>query len=228
MSGFFLTALLPIQKEHHYYVPNRNFLPFNGKPMYEYMIQKLLAITQFESIVIITDSEEVKKYCEWNGRLRVFDLPSSLTGEDVSSDKVTSHILEKISGEHFIEVQSFNPLVTNYTLESFVKQYIEYAVPGEYFDSLFTIQRHELRNYDLDKRELNNNFLFTIFENKILHGFNRTNFRKHGNCKVGKMAMPYEIKEVENTLLDSDTNYELAKLVFANRDKFPAVFHSGI
>ena len=228
MSGFFLTALLPIQKEHYYYLPNRNFLPFNGKPMYQHMIGKLLAVEQFESIVIITDSDEVKEYCKWNGRLRVFDLPAALTGEDVVSDKVTAHILEKISGEHFIELQSFNPLVTQFTLESFIKQYIDYIVPGEYFDSLFSIQRHELRNYDVNKRELNNEFLFTIFENKILHGFNRTNFRGNGNRKVGKMHMPYEVREVENTLLDSETNYELAKLVFTNRDKFPAIFHSGI
>ena len=54
MSNFYLTALLPIQKEHHYYLPNRNFLPFNGKPMYQHMIEKLLAIPEFESIVINT------------------------------------------------------------------------------------------------------------------------------------------------------------------------------
>ncbi|WP_406845334.1 cytidylyltransferase domain-containing protein [Flavobacterium soyae] len=228
MSYFYLTALLPIQKEYPSHVlPNRNFLPFNGKPMYQYMIEKLLKFTQFESIVINTDSDEVKEYCKWNGRLRIIDRPESLIGEDIKSDLITAHTLEKISGEHFIEFQSFNPLVTNYTIDSFIKQYMDHIVPGEYFDSVFSIQRYELRNYDLEKREMNDEFQFSIIENGILHGFTRTSFRKHGK-KIGKTVSAFEVKEIENTLLDSDTNYELVKLVFANQDKFPAIFHSGV
>ncbi|KAF2338344.1 cytidylyltransferase domain-containing protein [Flavobacterium tistrianum] len=228
MSNFYLTALLPIQKEYPPHVlPNRNFLPFNGIPMYQYMIEKLLKFTQFESIVINTDSDEVKEYCKWNGRLRIIDRPKSLIGEDIKSDLITAYTLEKISGEHFIEFQSFNPLVTNYTLDSFIKQYMDQIVAGEYFDSVFSIQRYELRNYDLEKREMNDEFQFSIIENGILHGFTRTSFRKQGK-KIGKMASAFEVKEIENTLLDSDANYELAKLVFANQDKFPAVFHSGV
>ncbi|WP_166922021.1 cytidylyltransferase domain-containing protein [Flavobacterium poyangense] len=229
MSNFYLTALLPIQKEYSVHtLPDRNFLPFNGKPMYKYIIEKLLAFPQFESIVINTDSDEVKEYCKWNGRLRIIDRPESLTGDDVKSDDITAHTLEKISGEYFIEFQSFNPLVTNYTIDNFIKQYMDYIVPGEYFDSICSIQRHELRNFDINTRELNDEFQFVVFENGILHGFTRSAFLKQGKRKIGKTAMLSEIKEVENTLLDSNTNYELAKLVYANRDKFPAVFHSGV
>lgn len=228
MSDFYLTALLPIQKEYNYYLPNRNFLRFNSKPMYQYMIEKLLAFPQFESIVINTDSDEVKDYCKWNGKLRIIDRPESLMGEEVTNDMITTHTLENISGEHFIEFQCFNPLVTNYTIESFIKQYMDYIVPNEFFDSLLSMQRHELRNYDIAKRELNDEFPFVIFENRIIQGFNRTTFKRQGNKKFGKMAMLFEIKEIENTLVDSEANYELAKLVYANRDKFPSVFHSGV
>ncbi|WP_316632447.1 cytidylyltransferase domain-containing protein [uncultured Flavobacterium sp.] len=228
MSKIILTALLPIQKEYPSHVlPNRNFLPFNGKPMYQYMIEKLLKFDQFESIVINTDSEEVKEYCKWNGKLRIFDRPKSLIGEDIKSDQITAYTLEKISGEHFIEFQSFNPLVTNYTINSFIKQYKDYVATGGHFDSVYSIQRYELRNYDLEKREMNDEFQFSLIENGILYGFTRTSFRKHGK-KIGKTIMLSEVKEIENTLLDSETNYELAKLVFANQDKFPAIFHSGV
>jgi CMP-N-acetylneuraminic acid synthetase len=196
--------------------------------MYQYMIEKLLKLDEFESIVINTDSDEVKEYCKWNGKLRVIDRPESLTGEDVKSDMITAHTLEKISGEHFIEFQSFNPLLTNYTIKDFIKIYMEYVVPGEYFDSSYSIQRHELRNYDINKRELNDEYPFVIFENGILHGFTRSVFYKNRNRKIGKMPMITEVREVENTLLDSNTNYELAKLVYANQDKFPAIFHSGV
>lgn len=227
MSNFHLTALLPIQKEFPHYLPNRNFLPFNGKPMYQYMIEKLLKFDQFESIVINTDSEEVKEYCKWNGKLRVIDRPKHLIGEDVKSDQITAYTLEKISGEHFIEIQSFNPLVTHFTIESFIKMYIDFIVPGEYYDSVFSIQRYELRNFDIDKMEMRDDFPFSIIENGILYGFNRTTFRKHQK-KLGKTVMLSDVKEIENTLLDSETNYELTKLVFANQDKFPAIFHSGV
>lgn len=227
MSNPIITALLPIQKEFPYYLTNRNFLEFNGKPVYQYMIEKLLKIDAFESIVINTDSEEVKEYCKRNGKLRIIDRPKSLIGEDIKSDLITSYTLDKISGEHFIEIQSFNPLLTQFTIESFIKEYLDFIVPGEYHDSLFSMQRYELRNYDIDKREMKDDFSFSIIENGILHGFNRTTFRKNRK-KIGKMATLFDVKEIENTLLDSETNYELTKLVFANQDKFPAIFHSGV
>lgn len=227
MSHPILTALLPIQKEFPYYLTNRNFLEFNGKPVYQYMIEKLLKIDAFESIVINTDSEEVKEYCKWNGKLRIIDRPNSLIGENVKSDQITAYTLAKISGEHFIEIQSFNPLLTQFTIESFIKLYLDFIVPGEYYDSLFSMQRYELRNYDLDKREMNDEFPFSLIENGILHGFNRTTFSKNRK-KIGKINMLSDVKEIENTLLDSDSNYELVKLVFANQDKFPAIFHSGV
>ncbi|RKR04893.1 CMP-N-acetylneuraminic acid synthetase [Flavobacterium sp. 90] len=227
MSHPIFTALLPIQKEFSYYLPNRNFLEFNGKPVYQYMIEKLLKIDAFESIVINTDSEEVKEYCKWNGKLRIFDRPQSLIGEDIKSDLITAYTLDKIGGEHFIEIQSFNPLLTQFTIESFIKLYTDFIIPGEYHDSVFSIQRYELRNYDLDKREIKDDFPFTIIENGILHGFSRSNFKKYRK-KIGPVAMLSDVREIENTLLDSDSNYELVKLIFANQDKFPAIFHSGV
>lgn len=227
MSNPIFTALLPIQKEFSYYLPNRNFLEFNGKPVYQYMIEKLLKIDAFESIVINTDSDEVKEYCKSNGKLRIIDRPKSLIGEDIKSDLITSYTLDKIGGEHFIEIQSFNPLLTQYSIENFIKLYIDLIVSGEYYDSLFCMQRYELRNYDSDKMEIRDEFPFSIIENGILYGFNRTTFRKNRK-KIGKMATLFDVKEIENTLLDSETNYELVKLVFANQDKFPAIFHSGV
>ncbi|WP_337965995.1 hypothetical protein [uncultured Flavobacterium sp.] len=227
MSNPIFTALLPIQKEFSHYLPNRNFLEFNGKPVYQYMIEKLLKIDAFESIVINTDSDDVKEYCKSNGKLRIIDRPKSLIGEDIKSDLITAYTLDKIGGEHFIEIQSFNPLLTQFTIESFIKEYTDLIVNGEYYDSFFSIQRYELRNYDLDKREMKDDFPFSIIENGILYGFNRTTFRKNRK-KIGKMATLSDVKEIENTLLDSETNYELVKLVFANQDKFPAIFHSGV
>ncbi len=227
MSNPIFTALLPIQKEFPHYLPNRNFLEFNGKPVYQYMIEKLLKIDAFESIVINTDSDDVKEYCKSNGKLRIIDRPKSLIGEDIKSDLITAYSLDKIGGEHFIEIQSFNPLLTQFTIESFIKEYTDLIVNGEYYDSFFSIQRYELRNYDLDKREMKDDFPFSIIENGILYGFNRTTFRKNRK-KIGKMATLSDVKEIENTLLDSETNYELVKLVFANQDKFPAIFHSGV
>lgn len=222
-----LTALLPIQSEFHFYLPNRNFLLFDGKPMYRIMIETLLSIERLERIIINTDSEEVKEYCKWNGRLAVIDRPESLKGEDITSDMITAYDLEKISGEHFLQVQSFNPLVKKASIETAIAMYYDFIVHAEekYYDSVFSMQRRELRNYDLDKRVLKDDYQFVIFEDRILNVFSRTDFRKQGNRKVGKMAMMYDIREIENTIVDSEASYELVKLVHANQSKFPAVFN---
>ncbi|HEY0176193.1 MAG TPA: hypothetical protein VGC08_07440 [Pedobacter sp.] len=227
MSQSSIIALLPVQKEFSYYLKNRNFLPFDGKPMYQYMIAKLLAVPQIERLVVNTDSEEVKAFCQSNDKITIVDRPDTLTGENITSDMITAYDLQKVPGEHFIEVQSFNPLLTSRSIEAAINQYFDYIFEG-YFDSVFSMQRYELRGYDLDKRELNNEYQFVIFESRILHLFNRTNFLNQGKKKIGKMAMMTEIGEVENTSADSDINYELTKLVYANQDKFPHIFRSGL
>ena len=224
MNASTITALMPILKGSFYYVSNRNFLPFDGKPMYQYMIEKLLAVTQIEKIVINTDAEEIKEFYRTNEKILIVDRPDEFIDEYVASDLITAYTLEKVKGEHFIEIQSFNPLLTINSIGSAIDQYFQYIEEG-YFDSVFSMQRHESRAYDLDKRALIEEFPFVIFENRILNVFNRTNFKKQGNKKVGKSAMMYEIKEVEHTLVDSDTNYQLAKLVFENKEKFPNVFY---
>ncbi len=225
-----ITALLPILQKVDYYVPNRNFLPFGGKPMYQFMIEKLLSVPQIEKIVINTDSDEVKQFCKSNGKIVIIDRPESLTGDDIMSDRITEYDLGKVSGEHFIEVQSFNPILTKRSLETAINQYFDFIVNAEetYFDSLFSLQRYEMRNYDLDTRQLKDDYMYTIIENRILHVFSRTNFRKQGNKKIGKQAMGFEIMSGENTLVDSDTNYEIAKLIYANKDKFKEIYYSEI
>ena len=227
-----ITALLPIREKFDFYAPDRNFRVFDGRPIYQVMIDKLMAVSQIDRIVINTDAQEVKDFCSSNSRITIIDRPEELRGDDVPSDKITAYDLEKVSGEHFIEVQSFNPLLTKYSIEAVIHQYFQFIIDvnaeESYFDSIFSMQRHEMRSYDLDKRELMDEYPFVIFENRILHVFNRKNFLSQGNHKVGKMAMMFEVKEVENTLVDSDTNYELVKLVHANQDKFPGIFHSGI
>lgn len=224
-----ITALLPVQKEYHrFYAPDRNFLPFAGKPMYQFMIDKLLSIPLIGHIVINTDAEEVKQHCRNHPRITVIDRPEILVGEDIDSDLITAYTLDQVEGEHFVEIQSFNPLLTRFSITSIIRQYFDHInIPDNFYDSIFSSNRCELRHYDLDQRALNDEYPFVIFENRILHTFSRTNFRKNGNRKIGKMAMLFETREIENTLVDSETNYALARLVYENMNKFPSVFHSG-
>lgn len=228
MSKYSIIALLPVRQAFPFYLQDRNFLPFDGQPMYRFMISKLLSVPEISCLVVDTDSDEVKAFCSADPRITVIDRPEMLRDENIASDQITAYNLQQVEGEHFIEIQSFNPLLTKFSISSAIRQYFDYVGREEHdFDSVFSMQRHEQLHYNLDTRSLDNAYPFVIFENRILHVFNRTSFKSQGNKKVGRTAMLFEVREVENTLVDSESNYELAKLVYANQKEFPAIFHSG-
>ena len=55
-----IIAILPI-KQISERLPNKNFNLFNGKPLYIWMVKKLLSINLIDKIIINTDSSIIQK-----------------------------------------------------------------------------------------------------------------------------------------------------------------------
>ncbi len=235
-----ITALITVQETHNTVnsnLPDSHVKDFGGKPLFQLMIDKLLNVKTIDKIVVTTDSDKVKKIYGNNAKISVIPLPdpTTLSSENSSeriledmptSDWFTTHALKKSTGEHFMQVQCINPLLSVQTIENAIEHYYNYVLNDEYqqFDSVMSLSRIEKRLYDNSNYPgpvtLRNEPHFVIFEDTIFHIFNRASFAKNNNQKLGKNPMFFEVPEIENLAVDSPASYKLAKLTFDNIELF--------
>src|SRR5688572_22731294 len=116
-----ITALITVQEDAGYYLHNGNFVLFGGKPMFEVMIEKLLRVEYIGRIVVTTDSERVRTALAGESKVDLIGYPENFSGDPniemvetmPTSDKMTAHALhQEAYGEHFMQVQPNNPLLT--------------------------------------------------------------------------------------------------------------------
>ncbi|ASS48468.1 MAG: hypothetical protein A3D31_08095 [Candidatus Fluviicola riflensis] len=233
-----ITALITVQQtnnSNNSSLPDSHLKDFGGKPLYQLMIEKLLAVTAINRIVITTDVAAVRTKYAGNNKISVIDFPNPETfSDDVSqrileemptSDRNTANSLDKIQGEHFMQTQCINPLLSVRTIEDAIERYYDYVLNDEYkqFDSVMSLYRLEKRLYDSSDYPtitLRDEPHFVIFEDTVFNIFNRAAFNRNGKKKFGKNPMFYEVPEIESLTVESPTSYTMAKLAYDNKGLF--------
>ncbi len=231
-----ITALITVQRTNNSNLPDSHIKDFGGLPLFQITIDKLLAVKAIHKIVISTDSDLVKKTYGSNGKISIIGLPhpdkfsdqhatERILEEMPTSDLITAHSLEKTDGEHFMQTQCINPLLSVKTIEEVIERYYMYVINAEHkqFDSVMSLCRIEKRLYDNSNYPaitLRNDPHFVIFEDTIFHVFNRTAFLKNNKQKSGNNPMFFEVPEIENLAIESPATYKLVKLVYDNKNLF--------
>ncbi len=230
-----ITALMTIQENNNSNLPDSHLKDFGGKPLFQLMVEKLLAVKAINHLVITTDSEKVSKMYSDTPAISILNVPNPATlSSDTSkrileemptSDRFTAHSLEQIPGEHFMQTQCINPLLSIRTIEDVIERYYTYVLNDEYrqFDSVMSLSRIEKRLYDSSNYPaiiLRNEPHFVIFEDTIFHIFNRTAFTRNNQKKFGKNPMFFEVPEIENLAIETPMSYTLAKLAYENKNLF--------
>ncbi len=230
-----ITALITIQENNNSYLPDSHLKEIGGKPLFQLMIEKLLAVKAINRIVITTDSEKVRKMYGSNSTISIMDCPNPDTlsndttkrilDEMPTSDRNTAHALEKTAGEHFMQTQCINPLLSVKTIEDAIERYYNYVLNDEYkqFDSVMSLYRIEKRLYDSSNYPaiiLRDDPHFVIFEDTVFNIFNRTAFVRNNQKKFGKNPMFFEVPEIESLAVETPTSYTLAKLAYDNKGLF--------
>jgi CMP-N-acetylneuraminic acid synthetase len=234
-----ITALITIQEIHNSInsiLTDAHVKDFGGKPLFQLMIDKLLSVNAIDKIVVTTDSDKVKKIYGNNSKISIISLPdpATLSSENSAeriledmptSDWFTANALKKTTGEHFMQTQCINPLLSLQTIEDAIERYY-YVLNDEYkqFDSVMSLYRVEKRLYDNSNYPnpvtLRNDPHFVIFEDNVFHIFNRSAFTKNNHQKLGKNPMFFEVPEIESLTVESPVSYQLARLAFENKQLF--------
>lgn len=224
-----ITALIFIKKNSER-VPGKNFRPFNGKPLFTIILDRLDKMECIDKILVDTDSEEVLEYVSHLQKGVGIERPVELSGDTISANELIKYDIEYSEAEHFFQTHCTNPLLTENTIEFAIEQYFA-AIPQ--YDSLFSVTKIQNRVYYDGRAPINHakgktlrtQDLTPVFEeNASFFIFSRTSFVYSGGDRIGSRPLLFEVSPIEAVDIDYEEDFLLAELIDRNKKDFPQIF----
>lgn len=218
-----LAALLPM-KAHSSRVPHKNFREIAGKPLYRWMLDKLLEADFIDEVVINTDAQELLGNNDLaHPRLRLRSRPEAIRGDEVSMNRVIENDLAHTEADHFLMTHTTNPALTLNTLQQAFERYRRGLDSGQ--DSLFGVNRHQTRFYTQDGTPVNHdpsNLIPTqdlepwFEENSCFYFFSKCSFQSTG-ARIGTAPLMHETPKLESCDIDEWDDWHLAELILKSQ-----------
>ncbi len=211
-----IVALVPM-RHHSQRVPGKNYRPLAGKPLYQYIIETLLAVPQIDEILVDTDSPPVMDGLRADyPQVRVVERPAALRSDDLPMNEILAYDMSLAEADFYLQTHSTNPLLRAETvtraIETFLAQY-----PAR--DSLFGVTRWQTRLYDQLGRAINHNPAILLQtqdlppvyeENSCLYIFTRENLLARRN-RIGLRPLMFEIPRLEAVDIDEEADFQIAE-----------------
>lgn len=216
-------ALLPM-KANSERVVGKNFKHLAGKPLFQWILESLLAVDEVDIIVINTDAREL---LQANGlketeRVVIRDRSPELCGDLVSMNLILNDDIKNVPADTYLMTHATNPLITANTICRALESY-DGRPAG--VDSLFTVNKVQTRFYRSDMTAVNHdpdNLIRTqdleewFEENSCLYVFSEESFRESG-ARIGKNPMFFVTPALESVDIDGPDDWELAEALLEQR-----------
>jgi CMP-N-acetylneuraminic acid synthetase len=211
-----VVALLPM-KANSERVKGKNFKIFNGKPLFRWMLDTLLAIKEIDQVIINTDAREIlaENGLTETDRIIIRDRNSGICGDMVSMNLVIEDDVENINSDIYLMTHTTNPLMTAKTVVDALESFQIRKNNGS-ADSLFTVDKIQTRFYRKDCSAVNhdpNNLLRTqdlepwFEENSNLYIFTKEAFSRT-NARIGSKPMMFETPKFESIDIDTPADWD--------------------
>ncbi len=216
-----VVALLPM-KANSERVKGKNFKIFGGKPLFFWMLDKLLSIEEIDQVVINTDARDFLSAAGVTDRDRLIirDRPTKICGDFVSMNVVIEDDLKNTDADVYLMTHTTNPLLKVDSIKSALRMF-ETGLEDNTCDSLFTVCDTRERFYDLNGNPLNHdpsNLVRTqdldpIFrENSNLYLFTKKSFART-QARIGTNPIMFVTKPIESTDIDTPEDWDLAETI---------------
>lgn len=217
-------VLVPM-KGHSERVPNKNMKDFNGKPLYHWIVNAVLASSYVKEVIINTDSDIIKNDAHQNFQnVRIINRPESLHGDFVSMNAIIEYDLQNTEGEYFMQTHSTNPLIHPATFNKAIETYFSNL---DKCDSVFAVTKWQTRLYWEDTSPINHNpeellrtqDLPPVFEeNSNFYIFSKESFFKNKK-RIGNKPMMVEVPKLEAIDIDNPEDFVVAELLHKMMNK---------
>jgi CMP-N-acetylneuraminic acid synthetase len=203
-----MIAILPLRKNSQR-LKNKNIKKINGKPLYKFILEKLLKLKYIDKVIITTDY----KFKSFHKKLIIIERPKNLRN-NCSMNLVIKDVLDKVNGDDFIQLHATSPLLKSKTIKEAIKYYRKYG-----FDSLFSVTKIQKRFWNNKNKPLNHKIknspttqsLKVLYEeNSGFYIFNRKTFLKRNN-RIGVKPKLFEINKQEAFDIDDNDDFNIVK-----------------
>ena len=217
-----LAALVPM-RHHSQRVPGKNYRPLAGKPLYQHILETLIAVPEIDTVMVDTDSEPVMDGVQrLFPNVKLIQRPEHLRADDVPMNEILLHDTAQVEADFYLQTHSTNPLLKAETISRGIQIFL-----NEYpkYDSLFSVTRLQTRLYWKDGSAINHNPLELLQtqdlppvyeENSCLYLFTRENLERKKH-RVGDKPFMFEIPRLEAVDIDEEADFQLADLLMQAR-----------
>lgn len=213
-----VVALLPM-KANSERIKGKNFRPFNGKPLFRWILDTLLSIDEIELIIINTDARNLLAAygLKENSRILIRDRPISLCGDLVSMNRIIENDIQNVKADTYLMTHTTNPLLSASILSAALNAFRESKVQG-LADSLFSVTRTQTRFYRENGSPVNhdpNNLIPTqdlepwFEENSNIYIFTAESFSST-SARIGKKPLLFETPKLESIDIDNQNDWDFA------------------
>lgn len=218
-----IAAIVPMRHSSER-VPGKNYRDFAGKPLYQHVVESLLACPAIYQVVIDTDSpvileDAARKFPQ----VTLMERPEHLRAGDIPMNDVLLNTIRQLDADFFLQTHSTNPLLSPETIRKGVAIFLKnYPV----YDSLFTVTRLQTRLWDELARAVNHNpnillrtqDLPPIYEeNSCLYIFSKAILERKHN-RIGDRPYLLEISKEEAQDIDVEIEFRIAEFLYKARN----------
>lgn len=216
-----IVALLPM-KANSERVKGKNFRNFGGKPLFCWMLDKLISISEIDIIVINTDARHI--LLDYGvietERLLIRDRKAEICGDFMSMNAIIKDDLDYIDADIYLMTHTTNPLLSKRSIEKAISQFKD-ALRDKTANSLFTVNKVQERFYNNNSKAINHdpeNLVRTqdlepwYQENSNLYLFTKTGFSQT-NARIGSKPMMLETPPYESTDIDTPADWQLGEVM---------------
>ena len=219
-----IAAIVPMRHSSER-VPGKNYRDFNGRPLYHWVIDSLLACDKITSVIIDTDSptimeDSAKAFPE----VILMERPAHLRAGETPMNDVLLNTINQVEADFYMQTHSTNPLLAPNTVSDAVDTFLNnFPV----YDSLFGVTRLQTRLWDILGRAVNHNpnillrtqDLPPIFEeNSCIYIFTKKILEEKHN-RIGNRPFLFEIDAEEAQDIDVELDFRVAEFLF--KEKYP-------
>jgi CMP-N-acetylneuraminic acid synthetase len=221
-----IVALVPM-RHHSERVPGKNYRLLAGKPLYQHIINTLLACPEIDQVVVDTDSpiimdglaEQYPADID-HPAIVILERPEHLRAGTIPMNEVLLYDTSRVPGDLYVQTHSTNPLLRPQTVSRAI-QALRAQFPT--YDSLFGVTRMQVRLWDQLSRPVNHNPAIllrtqdlppTFMENSCLYLFTRQNLEARRN-RLGDRPLMFEIGSPEAWDIDDELNFSIADFLLS-------------
>jgi CMP-N-acetylneuraminic acid synthetase len=217
-----IAALVPM-RHHSQRVPGKNYRPLAGKPLYQYIIETLLAVPEITSIMVDTDSAPVMEGLRTNfPQVKIIQRPENLRAPEIPMNEILAYDTAQIEADFYLQTHSTNPLLKAKTVSEAIAKFLA-QYPA--YDSMFSVTQLQTRLWDSLTRAINHNPAILLQtqdlppvyeENSCFYLFTRENLLAKRN-RLGERPLMWAIPRLEAVDIDEESDFQIAEMLMRAR-----------